>query len=55
MTKVKRINLEELQKELEEKLKKREKKKKPKMKISGKSVFELQKIIQKKAKSSKRN
>jgi len=48
------INLNNLQKDLEEKFKRREKKKKLKMKISGKSIFELQKIIQKRAKSLKR-
>ena len=48
------INQNNLQKDLEEKFKRREKKKKPKMKISGKSIFELQKIIQKRAKSPKR-
>jgi hypothetical protein len=32
---------------LEEKIKRREKKKKPKMKVSGKRVFQLKKIISK--------
>ena len=47
-------NFEQLQEELEKKIKKREKKKKPKMRISGKSVFELRKIIKKKTKISKK-
>jgi hypothetical protein len=37
----------EMPKKTEEKIKLREKKKQPKMKISGKSVFELKKIISK--------
>lgn len=49
MVKTRKNNLEELQKELEEKTKRKEKAKKPKMKISGRGVFELQKIIKKKA------
>jgi len=38
-------NLEEIEEKVRKKAKEREKKKKPKMKISGKSVFNLQKII----------
>ena len=38
-------NLEEIEEKVRKKSKEREKKKKPKMKISGKSVFNLQKII----------
>ena len=53
MTKNKRNYLEELQKQLEKKLKKREKKRKPKMKISGRGIIELKKIIEKKAKINK--
>ncbi len=37
----------DLEKEVEKKLKTRDKKKKPKMKVSGKSVFSLQKLINK--------
>jgi len=39
------INTEQIQKQLEKKAKQRQKKKKPKMKVSGKSVLTLQKII----------
>ena len=38
---------EKLQEETEAKAKKRTKKKKPKMKVSGKSVFEIKRIISK--------
>jgi len=40
--------LEQIQEEIEKKAKQRAKKKKPKMKVSGKSVFRLQKIMKKK-------
>lgn len=50
MARTKKINLEKLQKELEKKAKKRERKRKPKMRISGRGVFELRKIIKKKVK-----
>lgn len=43
-------DLDILQEELEEKAKKRSRRKKPKMKVSGKSVMELKKIINKKSK-----
>ncbi len=42
-------DLEKTQQEIENKAKKREAKKKPKMKVSGKSVFELKKNIQQKS------
>jgi hypothetical protein len=35
----------ELPKKIEERIKMREKKKQPKMKVSGKSVFQIKKII----------
>ena len=38
-------DLEQIEKKVKNKAKQREKKKKPKMKVSGKSVFQLQKII----------
>jgi len=41
-------NLEQIEEKVRKKAKEREKKKKPKMKISGKSVFNLQRIIKKK-------
>jgi len=41
-------NLEEIEEKVKKKAQKREKKKKPKMRVSGKSVFELQRIIKKK-------
>ena len=47
-------NLEQLQKELEKKIKKREKKGKPSMRISGRGVFALRKIIKKGAKVTKK-
>ncbi|NQU19114.1 hypothetical protein HQ550_03045 [bacterium] len=40
-------NLEQIEEKVEKKAKQRSKKKKPKMKVSGKSVFELRKIIKK--------
>ena len=43
-------DLDKLQKQIEEKAEKRSQKKKPKMKVSGKSVIELKKIINKKSK-----
>lgn len=45
-------NYEDLEKEIKKKIKKREKKKAKKMKVSGKSVFEIQKILVKKKKNS---
>ena len=42
------LSTDELEKRVEKKYKKRDKKKKPKMKISGKGVKDLQKIIAKK-------
>ncbi|MDZ7798723.1 MAG: hypothetical protein U5L76_03860 [Patescibacteria group bacterium] len=41
-------NYQDLEKEVEEKTKKRAKKRKKNMKVSGKSVFEIQKILAKK-------
>ncbi|MFH0805838.1 MAG: hypothetical protein V1901_03100 [Patescibacteria group bacterium] len=41
-------NLEQIEEKVRKKAKEREKKKKPKMKVSGKSVFGLQRIIKKK-------
>jgi len=41
-------NLEEIEEKVKNKAKQREKKKKPKMKVSGKSVFRLQRIIKRK-------
>lgn len=41
-------NFEEIEKEVAKKLRKRDKKKKPSMKVSGKQVFKLNKIIGKK-------
>jgi len=38
-------NLEEIEEKSKKKARKREKKKKPKMKVSGKSVFGLQRIM----------
>ena len=43
-------NINRLEEEIIKKAKKREKKKKKKMKVSGKKVFELKKIIEKKTK-----
>ncbi len=40
-------NLEQIEEKVEKKAKQRAKKKNPKMKVSGKSVFQLQKIIKK--------
>ena len=40
-------NLEQIEEKAEKKAKQRAKKKKPKMKVSGKSVFQLQRIIKK--------
>jgi hypothetical protein len=37
--------LEEIEKEIEKKFKKREKKRKPEMKVKGKRIYELKKII----------
>jgi len=37
--------LEDLEKRLEKKIKQREKKRRPPMKVSGKSVFHLRKLI----------
>lgn len=48
------INLENLEKEILKKAQCREKKKKPKMKVSGKKVLELKKIISKRQKTSNR-
>jgi len=45
-------NFEELEKEIEKRAREREKKKKPKMRVSGKGVFGLAKIISKKAKKN---
>lgn len=42
--------LEQIEEEIENKSKKREKKKKPMMRVSGKSVFQLQKVIKHKNK-----
>ena len=42
-------NLEEIEEKVKKKAQKRERKKKPKMRVSGKSVFKLQRIIKKKA------
>lgn len=39
---------QDLQDEIDKKYKKRDKKKKPKMKVSGRSVLKLKKIIEKK-------
>jgi len=41
-------DLEQIEEKIRKKQKERERKKKPKMKISGKSVFGLQRIIKKK-------
>jgi len=41
-------NLEEIEEKIRKKEREREKKKKPKMKVSGKSVFKLQRIIKNK-------
>jgi len=41
-------NLDQIEEKVRKKAKEREKKKKPKMKVSGKSVFGLQRIIKKK-------
>ena len=41
-------NLEQVEEKIRKKAKEREKKKKPKMVVSGKSVFNLQRIIKKK-------
>ncbi|MFH1966652.1 MAG: hypothetical protein ABII95_02195 [Patescibacteria group bacterium] len=41
-------DLEEVEEKAKKKAQKREKKRKPKMKVSGKSVFRLQKIMKKK-------
>ncbi len=40
-------DLEQIEEETKKKAKEREKKKKPKMKVSGKSVFQLQKVMKK--------
>ncbi|MFA5070427.1 MAG: hypothetical protein WC528_04045 [Patescibacteria group bacterium] len=45
---MKKNDLEALEKKLEKKIKRREKKKRPTMKVTGKSVFRLQKLIVKK-------
>ncbi|MFH1366823.1 MAG: hypothetical protein ABIH38_02405 [Patescibacteria group bacterium] len=45
---MKKIEIDILEKKLEKKIKQRERKRKPKMKVSGKSVFRLQKLIAKK-------
>lgn len=45
-------NWEEIEKKTAQKAKQREKKKKPKMKVSGKSVFGLQKLIKRRKKQS---
>lgn len=45
---MKKIEVEALEKKLEKKARRREKKNKPAMKISGKSVFRLQKLMLKK-------
>ena len=42
---MKKKELEDLEKKLENKMKQREKKRRPKMNVSGKSVFHLQKLI----------
>lgn len=42
---MKKTELEALEKKLEKKIKRREKKNKPAMKVSGKRVFHLQKLI----------
>jgi hypothetical protein len=39
--------ISELPLKVEEKIERREKKKKPKMKVSGKSVFQLKKVLNK--------
>ncbi len=41
-------DLEQIEEEAKKKAKEREKKKKPKMKVSGKSVFKLQRIMKRK-------
>jgi len=46
-------DLEKIEEETKKKAQKREKKKRPKMKVSGKSVFELQKMMRKKRGSSR--
>ena len=45
---MKKIEIEILEKKLEKKIKQRERKRKPSMKVSGKSVFRLQKLMVKK-------
>mgnify|MGYP001457490246 FL=1 len=40
-------DLEQIEKKAERKAKQRAKKKKPKMKVSGKSVFQIQKMLKK--------
>jgi len=45
---MKKIEIEILEKKLEKKIKQRERKRKPLMKVSGKSVFRLQKLMVKK-------
>jgi len=42
-------NLEHIEEKIRKKSKEREKKKRPKMKVSGKSVFRLQRIIKRKS------
>jgi len=41
-------DLEQIEEEAKKRAKEREKKKKPKMKVSGKSVFKLQRIMKRK-------
>lgn len=48
-----KTSLEQIEEKLRKKTKQREKKKKPKMKVSGKSVFNLEKIIKNKRPDSK--
>lgn len=42
-------NYEDLEEDIQKKIKQKEKRKRKKMKVSGKKVFQLQKIIQEKA------
>jgi len=44
---MKKKELEQIEEKERKKARKREKKKKPKMQVSGKSVFKLQKLIRK--------
>lgn len=44
---MKNHRLEKLEKEIEKKIRKKEKRKKPKMRVTGKSVFALKRVIEK--------